>query len=114
MGASVALMKNAARHKDIIDAKSSEMIKAMSDTEWLVYYRFAGMGPIPGSDCVATMTISENIGGVKRMSLYDMSYRFLDAGNGKVEITTSARICPPSRCPSGWSRRAIRRLPPTL
>jgi hypothetical protein len=117
INAYIALIKDVARHKDLIDAKSSEMIKAISGREWLVYYRFAGMGPIPGTDCVATMRLMEDAAAksavftlsaaptqyermdVKRFGVYDLSYRFTDIGNGRVEITTSAKMVPAVKVP---------------
>jgi hypothetical protein len=92
MNACIALMKDAARHREWIDAKSSEAVKTISDQEWLLYYRFAGMGPIPGTDCVVRMSFSRDAVGkiatfslsaapemhemkdVKRMALYDVTY----------------------------------------
>jgi hypothetical protein len=117
MNACIALMKDAARHREWVDAKSSELVATISDHEWLLYYRFAGMGPIPGTDCVVRMSFSGDAEGkkatfslnaapdlyemkdVKRMAVYDVSYDFKNIGNGKVEVTSRARISPAVKVP---------------
>jgi hypothetical protein len=113
----VALMKDPSRHKDFMGDYSSEMIKAISDHEWIVYYYTKNGGPIPDSDCVALMSCSEDAAQgtavftlsaapdlmerrkVKRMSYYNITYSFKDLGKGRVEIVVTGRSSPPLDVP---------------
>ncbi|MEW5849249.1 MAG: hypothetical protein AB2A00_10565 [Myxococcota bacterium] len=113
----VALMKDVSRHKDLAIADASEKVKTVSDNEWIVYYYLSAPGPIPDSDIVARMTLAEDATektavftqtaapslyekkGVKRFSLYNMTYRFKDLGNGQTEVTLNAAMSPAMNVP---------------
>ena len=125
----VALMKDPSRHKDFMGDFSSEMIKAISDNEWVVYYYTKNPWPIADSDCVAIMSFSENAaqgtavftlsaapdlmetGKVKRMSFWTIAYSFKDMGNGAVEIVVSGRTSPAVDVPLWLIRSAFPGVP---
>ncbi len=113
----ITLLTDIPRHTDFLAAKTSELIKAVSENEWIIYYHFAGSGPFPDFDCIATMAREEDkqkritsftVTAVptlipprteKRYSFYNMTYSFRDAGDGKVEIIVSCRSSPPFAVP---------------
>lgn len=108
----ISTLKDVSKHKIIIDEKLSEKVKTISDNECLVYYFFSAPWPLPNSDCVANMVLSEDAIAktatftltaaptmfekkkVERMTYYNIIYAFKDLGNGRVEMTTSAKISP--------------------
>ena len=113
----IALMKDPSRHKDFTGDFSSETIEVVSDHEWLVYYFAKNPWPVPDSDCVAIMSLTEDAAQgtasftftaapdrmenrkVKRMSFYNIAYSFKDLGNGSVEIIETGRSSPAVEVP---------------
>jgi hypothetical protein len=113
----VALMKDVSKHKDFMGDFSSEAIKAISDTECIVYCYSKNPWPVGDSDCVALMSYSEDAATgsavfklsfapdlvenrkVKRMSYYNVTYAFKDMGKGRVEIVVTGRTSPPVEVP---------------
>jgi hypothetical protein len=113
----ISLMKNISRHKEFTGDCISEMVKAVSDSECLIYYYSDNPWPIANSDCVALMTFAENKAentavftltaepsgykkvSVNRMIRYNVTYSFKDLGNGQVEITVTGKTSPPVKVP---------------
>lgn len=106
----VALLKNAARHKDWIDGDKSESIRILPEGDSLIYYGFKGIGPVKDSDCAARMSFREPEPGKHavftvraapelleergrlRFKRYDVKYDFTDLGGGKVGVVVTATI----------------------
>lgn len=113
----ISIMKDVSKHKEILNEEVSEMLHAISDTEWLIYYYFDAPWPIPNSDCVTKMSFSEDIinktasftitaepssyeeKDVKRLTYYNVSYTFKDLENGSIEIISTAKLTPAVQAP---------------
>lgn len=113
----IAILKDISKHKEILNEHVSNLVKTLSDHEWLIYYYFDAPWPIPNSDCVAKMSFSEDSinriatfklmaepsmfaqTDVKRVTYYNISYEFKDLGNGNVEITSTAKLTPVIQAP---------------
>jgi len=125
----IALMMDVTRHKDFMGDFSSEVIKAISDNEWIVYYYTKNPWPVADSDCVAVMSFSvDAIQGtavfklsaapdlvenkkVGRMNFYNIEYSFKDMGDGKLKITVSGRTSPPVEAPLWLIKSAFPGMP---
>lgn len=111
----IALMKDFTKHNYLMDAETSEMIRTLSDREWLLYYYYPSSGPISASDAVMRFSFSR-IGdtaeftltaepdlmedrGVKRAFYDEETYRFRDMGNGQVELEIHVSTIPPVSVP---------------
>jgi len=57
----VSMMKDVSRHSEFTGDYSSEIIKRISDNEWLVYYYTKNPWPLSDSDCAARMVLTENL-----------------------------------------------------
>ena len=121
----IELLKDVSKHKQFLDdIKSAKKIKTLSDNEYLIYYYFSP--PLfSASDCVATMTFSEDLKSktavfkitaeplmykktdVKRYSCYNLQYDIKDKGNGKLEITLIAKVMPVISVPLWMIRSAF-------
>lgn len=113
----ISVMKDISKHREILNEEISEIIRSISDNEWLIYYYFNAPWPIPNSDCVARMNFSEDLSNkiatftltaeplmfdtkdVKRVTYYSVSYSFKDIGNGRVEMTSKAKLTPVMQAP---------------
>jgi hypothetical protein len=117
MQSCISLMKNISKHKEFTGDYISEIVKTMSDSEWIVYYYSKNPWPIANSDCVAKMVFCENKAAktavftltaepsgykkvsVNRMTHYNVTYSFKDMGNGQVEIIITGKTSPPVKVP---------------
>ncbi|MFC2151906.1 hypothetical protein ACFLSE_05205 [Bacteroidota bacterium] len=113
----ISVMKDISKHKEILNEEVSEMVKIISDNEWLIYYYFDAPWPIPNSDCVTKMNFFEDpsnrlatftltaepsmydIKDVKRVTYYNVTYVFKDLGDGKIEMTSTAKLSPIIQAP---------------
>lgn len=113
----VAVLKDIPEHRKWLNASASEALQSISSGEWLAYYRFDAVWPIPSSDCVARVSLAENPDArsaslsivaapdafesrkLKRYATFTMSFSLRDLGNGNTEIRTAATISPPIKIP---------------
>jgi len=120
----VAIMKDISNHKAILNEEISEKLKTLSENEWLIYYYFDAPWPIPNSDCVSKMIFTEDIinrmatfsltavptlyekKDVKRVRYYNVKYTFKDLGDGKVKLTSIAKLTPAINAPE-WLIRGF-------
>ena len=125
----IQVFKDISSHKEFTGDEMSERVRTVSDTSWLVYYFMDNPWPVSNSDCVAKMTFTENedanlatfslvaapteyeMGSVNRMTYYNVKYKFKDIGNGKVEITVTARTTPPVNVPDWLLKSAFPSAP---
>ncbi len=119
----ISVLLNVANHKTINDDEGSEIVKTISETEWILYYTLKIPWPLPKTDCVVRMNFSRDTvnksaqfnliadsgqlpsKGKKRFSVHQISYTFKDLGNGKVELSTVGKSSPPFKIPL-WMIRA--------
>lgn len=114
MGKCISLMKNVPKHKDFHGDSSSELIKTISEKQWVVYYYTEGTSFSPNADGVYTMNFDDDKLGrtttftlnaeptmyekkgkdVKRVTYLNEVFTFKDLGNGLVDITTTVRMSP--------------------
>lgn len=113
----VDIMKEVSNHAKIQGDKESKKIKEISENEWITYNYSKLPWPMKDVDCVTKMTFSENKEDksasfafmaapdmyekkeVRRMVIYDVKYSFKEMGDGKVEILTTAKMCPMIKAP---------------
>jgi hypothetical protein len=113
----VSALMDVSNHRKINDDESSETIKTVSDTEWIVRYNMKIPWPLPKTDCVLRMTYSRDTlnrsaefafiaapdqapsAGRKRFSNHRVSYTIRDLGDGKVELRSVAKSSPPFKLP---------------
>lgn len=113
----ISVLKDISKHKIILNEEVSDMLKALSDNEWLIYYYFDAPWPVPNSDCVTRMNFSEDLRNgiatftltavpymhdnkdVRRVTYYNVSYTFKDLGNGNIEMTSTAKLTPVIQAP---------------
>jgi hypothetical protein len=106
----INVMENVSRHKEFLDLKINEKIKSISENEWLNYYIFNAPWPFSPTDCIVKVVHSENLKtktevfeytaepnlmkatSLKRFTNYNYTYTFRELGNGKVELTVSAKM----------------------
>ncbi|MCF7921566.1 MAG: hypothetical protein K9M55_02580 [Candidatus Marinimicrobia bacterium] len=132
----ISVLSDVPKHKIFLAEGSSEILKTVSDTDWIVYYYYNPIWPFPKSDCVARMTMSKNDlnttaifsltaaptlykeRNIERFTLYDLTYEFNDLGNGLVEVKTTTKMIPAIpvplwlvkvACPSG-AKGILKRL----
>lgn len=120
----VRVVKDASKHKDFLDEEVSTLVATISAHEWIVYYFFDAPWPLPNSDCVVSMKLSEDAvkktavftftaapsmledKGVNRMTYYHVTYAFKDVGNGNTEMSIDAKFSPALQVPNwmvaGW------------
>lgn len=129
----ISMMKDVSQHAKFMGDFSSEVIKRISDNEWLVYYYTKNPWPIADSDCVATMILSEDPSmktavftftaapelmdtknRVSRMNYYNITYTFKDTGNGNVEIIETGKTNPPMKVPLWLVRSAFPETPVSM
>lgn len=114
----IDVMKDIKTHKVFWGATSSEKIKTLSETEWIVYYYFDSPWPAPNYDYVAKMKYSFDSTArkatfslsaihtayekkdLKRMTYYNVAYVFKEIGMGKVELTTTSSASPVFNAPA--------------
>ncbi|MDH5637142.1 MAG: hypothetical protein OEZ04_01475 [Nitrospinota bacterium] len=120
----ILLLKDVSRHKDFLDETETRIVKTNSDNEWVLYYYTDATWPLSDTDIVTIMKYSEdkaegmatftltaapsmyeNKKGVNRYNYYNMEYSFKDIGDGKVELTLSAKCSPIDRVPE-WMIKA--------
>jgi len=117
VSACVTVLKDIARHKDFLDAKSSRQLSILATDSWLVYYYFHLPWPMPDSDCVARMQISEDEvtktvtftltaapalfekKAVDRITQYNLTYQFKDLGNNQAALTITSSVLPTAQVP---------------
>jgi hypothetical protein len=125
----IAFMKDVSKHKQFTDDKISKMVRALSDSSWVVYYYTDNPWPINNSDCVAIMKYTVNpdnnsasfafvaapneyeSGNVSRITYYSITYLFEDLGNGTVKITMNGRTTPPVKVPLWLIKSAFPKAP---
>lgn len=113
----IALMKDVSRHKEFTGDASSEVLKKISNREWLVYYYTDNPWPIADSDLVARMVFTEDKArhsasfritaapgeleskGVNRMKHYQLTYTCADLGDGTIGVSFSGESNPPVQVP---------------
>ncbi len=113
----VSALMDVSNHRKINDDESSETIKTVSETEWIVRYNMKIPWPLPKTDCVLRMTYSRDTlnrsaefafvaapdqapsAGRKRFSNHRVTYTVRDLGNGKVELRSLAKSSPPFKLP---------------
>ena len=101
-----ALLYDADRHKEFMpDTEVSKMLERYSANEWLMYYQFDSPWPLPDSDCVTKMTLSESVTEnwvqfdgkamadlfpmteERRMDKFEIMYKFSgEVGRTKLEV----------------------------
>ncbi|KAB1157793.1 SRPBCC family protein [Flavobacterium luteum] len=113
----ILTMKDVSKHNQFLDLKSSFIVNKNNDKEYVVYYCFNAPWPFSPTDCVAKMTFDDykvskiavftlkeapllyKATDYKRFNFYNVVYTFKDLGNGKVEITLTAKMSPPVSVP---------------
>jgi hypothetical protein len=120
----ISVLKDVTKHKIFIDEKETNLVKAISDSEWIVYYYFNAPWPMADADCVIKMVSSEDPVNttttftltaaptlfekkeVQRITYYNVIYQFKSIGDDKVEMTVSAKISPVVQAPA-WLVRGF-------
>lgn len=113
----ISLMKDVKKHKLFTGDAKSEIVRTISDNEWIVYYFNDNPWPIANSDCVARMIFTENKyentatftliatpseykkGEENRMTRFNLEYTFKELENGKIKITMIGKTSPPVNVP---------------
>lgn len=109
----LAVLKDDSRHKEFMeDTEYTERIRAISENEWLSYYRLKKRWPMPEADVVTRYTLKLEPDkkrfvltgdpapemhpdqGVERMQESYSTYTVTDLGNGQSEIITYSRSIP--------------------
>jgi hypothetical protein len=109
----LAVLKDDSRHKEFMeDTEYTERIRAISENEWLSYYRLRKRWPMPEADVVTRYTLKLEPDkkrfvltgnpapemhpdqGVERMQESYSTYTVTDLGNGQSEIITYSRSIP--------------------
>lgn len=119
----ISVVKDVSKHKEFTDDEVSKKVKTISDNECVVYYYTNSPWPMPDSDCVMKMNFSEDETkrmavftltaapsmfekkDVERTTCYNVTYAFIDLGNGKVEMTVTGKMSPTVKAPD-WMIRA--------
>jgi hypothetical protein len=119
----LAAIRDVSNHKEIDDDESSRVVETVSDHEWIVYYDLKMPWPLPKTDCVARMVLSEDSANrtarfdiaaapdkvkplrPRRIRIYEISYVLKDLGNGRVQISSAGESAPPFDIPM-WMIRA--------
>jgi len=125
----ITLMKNVQKHKLFTGDAKSEIVRVISDNEWIIYYYTDNPWPVRNSDCVLRMKFIENMeektvtfklvaapseyekGNVNRMTHFNIIYAFKDLGNGKVKITMTGKSSPPVKVPMWLIKSAFPSAP---
>ncbi len=103
-----ALLYDADRHKEFMpDTEISRKLKIYSTNKWLMYYYFDSPWPLPDSDCVTIMTMTEDVAnksvrfdGIahaelhpmtedRRMDKFEISYTFTAQGDSTLLVVHS-------------------------
>ncbi len=117
----IALLKNVGKHREFNDDSESELIKKVSENEWIIYYYSDVPWPVSDFDAVYKMIISEDKETatftltaaptlyqktkVDRLEYSNMKYEFKNLGDGNVKITLSTSTCPTTKVPN-WLIRS--------
>ena len=125
----ISLMKDVQKHNLFTGDAKSEIVRAISDNEWIIYYYTDNPWPVKNSDCVSRMTFTENEeektatfklvaapseyekGNVNRMTHYNIIYTFKDLGNGEVKIIMKGKSSPPVKVPMWLIKSAFPSAP---
>ncbi|MGL1937009.1 MAG: hypothetical protein OCD01_18425 [Fibrobacterales bacterium] len=114
----ISTMKDISKHKIIFEKKESNIVKTISENEWIVYLYNDSPWPLSDFDMVNKMTYSIDSTGteasfhlqsapslykkakdVNRQKEYTVTYSFRDLKDGRVKITTLAKMVPPISVP---------------
>lgn len=113
----VEAFKDLSAEKKWLNASASDVLETISPCEWLMYYRYDAMWPVPSSDCVAraSLVLDQEAKGaefaivaspdsyepkkVPRFTVFDMRFTLKDSGGGKTEIRSTATISPAINVP---------------
>ncbi|MGL1904125.1 MAG: hypothetical protein OCC49_18460 [Fibrobacterales bacterium] len=114
----ILTMKDVSNHKIIFEKEESKIIKTLSENKWIVYLYNDSPWPLSDFDMVNTMTFTIDSTGnqasfhlqatptqykmipdVNRQKEYSVTYQFRDLKDGRVEITTRAKMVPPISVP---------------
>jgi len=107
----IRLMKNIPKHKEFLERTDvSEVVKTISENEWLIYYYYTSPWPLPDSDCVLKMTQKDmkdmitfigvsvpdmfELRDVRRMQTNDITYIFKELEPDVVEMTMISKFSP--------------------
>lgn len=114
----VSTLSQAANHSVFLENEASREIKALSDSESVLYYYFDFPWPMDNSDCVARMALEQDpVEGwarftltaapdlverktVKRMQHYDVVYALRELGPSESELSVYSKIAATTRAPS--------------
>lgn len=123
----IKLMKNVSKHKQFEGDDNSELIRKLSDNEWLIYYYTKGRGPIPDSDCLLNMSISNNQNvsivtivsshleekksKARRIKNYKYVYSFNENGDGTTSIVIDVKVSPPFAVPTWMIKTSFPKAP---
>ncbi len=114
----VETLDDVASHKRFLeDTQTSEIIRTISEDEWVIYYFFNSHWPAPEADCVTTMKRIKSNGGktvtyrgiatpdqyedkeVKRMALSDVTYEFSELEKGMTKVSIYSKFSPVIKAP---------------
>ncbi len=112
----IAMMNDITNHKDFSDeTEESYKLKDLSKDESLIYYYIDAPWPMPNSDCVSILTITEKensivynliaspgsyeMKDVKRMMISEANYIFEKGPDNKVKITNYSKFSPVANVP---------------
>jgi hypothetical protein len=122
---SIQTMQNIGSHYTFTGDKSSRLVKALSDTSWIVYYYADNPWPFDDTDCVAKMTMFKDVKnrsvvfeleaaplayplqGVDRMVVYEVSYVFRVTETERLHIAITGKYSPPSAVPKWMLKMAF-------
>jgi hypothetical protein len=125
----ITFMKDISKHKLFTGDATSQKVRTLSDSAWIVYYYSDNPWPVSNSDCVAIMKFSMNpkektalfsfvaapnefeFRNVHRMTYYSVTYIFEDRGNGTVKITEKGNSSPPVKVPLWLIKSAFPKAP---
>jgi hypothetical protein len=110
-----ALLYAGDRHKEFMpDTEVSDVIQRYSPKEWLMYYYFDSPWPLPNSDCVTRMTLTEEQGWARfdgiaaadlhprtedrRMDKFEISYQFSVDGD-RTKLVVHSTMTPVVHAP---------------
>lgn len=112
-----ALLYDSNRHKEFMpDTEVSTLLERYSVNEWLMYYQFDSPWPLPDSDCVTRMILTESAGEgwvrfdgkayadlypmteERRMDRFEIMYKF-SAKDGRTRLDVHSIMTPVIHAP---------------
>lgn len=113
----LAVLRDTSQHAAIHDDESSRTVRAISETEQILHYQLKMPWPLPRTDCVVRMVVTDDStkglatvtldgapdelpeGKTRRIRDYSTVYELKDLGGGRTEITARVRVRPPFELP---------------